>query len=169
MQNFSDLTRKKFLNYLSSLGISQKSHKNYKSDINHFLSWLKIHIKSFGASCESLDEAFAFLKPTTALSYREEMAKSSVPHKTINRRLSTLRHFSRFMTISQILDFNFMEGIENVAVRNPKRLNQDGLIGEFRAHLAAQKASANTIKNYLSDINQFLSWLDKEQKMTLKN
>ncbi|MEK7470837.1 MAG: site-specific integrase, partial [Patescibacteria group bacterium] len=90
--------------------------------------------------------------------------ENRVPVATINRRLSTLRHFGRFLTSYQTLDFNFMEGIENATSVKKPQANAISIINEFRAHLEAEKSSPNTIKNYLSDVRQFLSWLETNQE-----
>lgn len=164
MQNTYDSTKNNFFYYLSSLGISLKSHKNYRSDISHFHSWLKVKIKSFGSICESLEESIPFLNPSLAGEYKSDLVDAKVPAKTINRRLSTLRHLSRFFTVSQIIDFNFMEGIENVTAVVKPKVDQISVLNEFRTQLEAEKASPNTIKNYLSDIRQFLAWLEANQE-----
>lgn len=160
MQNLFDFTKKDFFNYLTSLGISLKSHKNYRSDISHFHAWLKIKVKAFGSLCETLDDAVPFLNSSIATEYRSELLNARVPVKTINRRLSTLRHLSRFLTSTLIADFDFMGGVENVNDNKKSPINTSSVIGEFRAYLEAEKASQNTIKNYLSDIHQFLVWLE---------
>ena len=160
MQNINDLTKKDFFNYLTSLGITPAPHKNYRSDISHFHSWLNTKIKTLGSISESLTDAIPFLNSSTAHEYKSELANAKIPAKTINRRLSTLRHLSRFLTSTQLADFDFMMGIENISGSPKSRVNLNSAISEFRAHLEAEKASPNTIKNYLSDIRQFLSWLE---------
>jgi len=157
MHNLIDSTKKNFFNYLTSLGISQKSHKNYRSDISHFHAWLTTRVKSIGSFCETLGEAIPFLNSSVAFEYVSQLVNTGVPAKTINRRLSTLRHLSRFLTSTQLLNFDFMAGIENIT--------SVSVVNEFRAHLEGQKASPNTIKNYLSDIRQFLTWLEANQEI----
>ena len=169
MQNTLDSTKRDFFNYLTSLGINPSSHKNYRSDLGHFHSWLAARLKAIGAFSESLSDAVAFINPGLATSYRSELMGAKIPGKTINRRLSTLRHLARFLTSSQLLDFNFMETIENVTTSKKPAVNSSSLVNEFRAHLEAEKASPNTIKNYLSDINQFLTWLESNQQSTINN
>ncbi len=164
MQNILDSTKKDFFYYLSSLGISPMSHKNYRSDISHFHGWLKAHVKAFGAICETLGDAIPFLSTKVAGEYKTQLLNAKIPAKTVNRRLSTLRHFGKFLTSYQTLDFNFMEGIENATSVKKPQANAISIINEFRAHLEAEKSSPNTIKNYLSDVRQFLSWLETNQE-----
>jgi site-specific recombinase XerD len=155
-----DSTKKEFVKYLDSLGLSPKSHKNYRSDLSHFLSWAILKIRSFGSYVESLSEIVPFLTNGLAREYKDYMNENAAPPKTINRRLSTLRHLSRFLTASQIADSDFMNGIENVGTGQKKKPAIDPVMTNFRSYLEAEKVSPNTIKNYLSDIKQFMNWLE---------
>lgn len=151
----------KFEKHLSSLEISSKSLKNYKSDISHFLTWAKYELNTLGTYIENLDELIPFFDENLAHEYKNFMTNGSMPRKTINRRLSTLRHLSKFLVISQLIDVDFMANIQNItdAKRKPTT-PQSMLIKNFISHLEVQKVSKNTIKNYLSDIEQFLKWYE---------
>ncbi len=171
-----DSIKNNFSKYLTNLGISPKSHKNYRSDLSHFSGWLILKIRSFGSYVENLTESVPFLSHNLSLEYKNYMLQNNMPIKTVNRRLSTLRHFSRFLVSSQIIDSNFMEDIENavlvseakeVEVKNSRFSDHPSRytlpIEEFRSYLQSEKVSDNTIKNYLSDIKQFMSWLESNQ------
>lgn len=163
-----DSIKNEFVKYLESLGISPKSHKNYRSDLSHFIGWAILKIRSFGSYVESLSEIVPFLTLELAKNYKNYMTENSVPNKTINRRLSTLRHLSRFLTGMQIIDLDFMNGIENVGIGTKEKspiTNYNLVVNDFRAFLEAEKVSSSTIKNYLSDIKQFMSWLESNQQI----
>ncbi len=156
----SDSVKNQFLKYLDLCGLSLMSLKNYRSDLNHFLGWLILRVRSTGAYIESLTESIPFLSPDQASAYRKYMSDNSFPVKTINRRLSTLRHLSKFLVDSQILDSNFMMGIANINLNSKKKPDVNPILGDFRSYLESEKVSPNTIKNYLSDIKHFVSWLE---------
>jgi len=150
-----------FENYLLSLGISPKSIKNYKSDISHFLGWAILKLKTFGTYVENLSELVPFLNRGMVLEYKEFVSINSVARKTINRRLSTLRQLSKFLITSEILDFDFMEQVKNIeASKGKSALSSSSVVKGFISHLEAGSVSKNTIKNYASDVRQFLSWLE---------
>lgn len=149
-----------FQNHLLARGISNKSLKNYKSDLSHFLGWAMLRLKSYGSYVEDLPELVPFLSSGLASEYKNFLTENSIPLKTINRRLSTLRHLAKFLIVSQILGLNFMEGIQNVGIATGKKLGPSNLIDDFVSHLQDQKISKNTIKNYASDVRQFLTWLE---------
>jgi site-specific recombinase XerD len=152
-----------FEKYLESTGISAKSIKNYKSDISQFLAWAKLKLKDLGAYAENILEMSPFLTSEFVAEYLSHLINNKLPRKTINRRLSTLRHLSRFLTSSQVIDSDFMSEIQNIT--DAPALKISGIsshpsVSEFKAFLEAEKISKNTIKNYLSDIRQFLNWLE---------
>jgi site-specific recombinase XerD len=160
LQNSEDSIKYKFGQYLSNLDISPKSHKNYRSDLTHFTGWLILRVRSFGSYIESLTEAVPFLSSSVAKEYRSYMAQNKIPVKTINRRLSTLRHFAKCLTGSQILDIDFMNGVENLSAGTGKKTSLTPIVEDYRSYLEAQKVSKNTVKNYVGDIRQFLAWVE---------
>lgn len=162
--NFDSL-KKDFIEYLSSLGVSTTSLKNYKSDISHFLGWSILKVRSFGSYIESLSELLPFLSSNLAGEYKKYLIENTTPDKTINRRLSTLRHLSRFLKKTQVINSDFMDGVDNIAVITLIKVANHPLINDFKSYLQAQKISHNTIKNYTSDIKQFFSWLENNQKI----
>jgi len=153
-----------FQNYLKTIGLSPKSLKNYKSDMSHFTGWAILKLKALGSYVESLEEITPFLSSKFIREYTGYMLENSTPNKSINRRLSTLRHLSKFLVGSQMIDFNFMDGIGNVGQVKKADSGSHFVIKDFQAHLEAQKISRNTIKNYVSDVNQFLIWLENYNK-----
>ena len=152
---------KEFYKYLYNLKISPKSHKNYRSDLNHFSRWLKLKLKSIGTYIESLSDAIPFLSTNLISDYKNFMIENSIPPKTINRRLSTLRHLSKFLVSTQIVDTDFLYSIENISSIKTFTDTASPLVTNFRSYLITEKVSPITIKNYLSDINQFVAWFDK--------
>ena len=153
-----------FQNYLKTKDLSLKSLKNYKSDITHFTGWSILKLKALGSYVENLEEITPFLSSKFINEYTGYMLENSISNKSINRRLSTLRHLSKFLVSSQVIGFDFMNGIENVGQAKKSDLGSDFVIKDFQAHLKAQKISRNTIKNYVSDVNQFLIWLKNYNK-----
>lgn len=145
-----------FYQFLINLGISAKSHKNYRSDLNHFSQWFVKKVRSLGTSVESFSEAIPFLNQETAGDYKKFLNKNNIPVKTVNRRLSTLRHLSNFLVSSDIVDFDFMKGQTNVTQAQD---NSFEVINRFAKFLEKEKVSQNTSKNYLSDVRQLFQSL----------
>lgn len=151
-----------FLNYLANKNLSKHSLKNYKSDLNHFASWIVLKVRSYGSLVNSLEDALPFLSRETASEYKEYLSENKIPLKTINRRLSTMRHLAEFLVKENLCDFNFMTGIENKRNQSiNKEISLKPIVDDFKAFLEAEKVSSSTLKNYMSDINQFMDWLAK--------
>ncbi len=147
----------KFLDYLVELDVAVTSLKHYKSDVKHFVSWLINEIAEFGVSAENLSEVTPFITKQSANEYRDHLINNSASKKTVNRKLSTLRHLGKFMYTVEVVDYNFSEHVVNIPT--VRKLKPNKLIRDFEAHLLEENISPNTIKSYLSDINQFMNWV----------
>lgn len=156
----TDKVVKIFLEYIELLGVSKKTEKNYRSDISNFTLWMMNRVKTWGVAAKNLAETVPFIDKQTGFDYKKHLRNKTNSIKTVNRRLSTLRHFGRFLASEQILNFDFMEKVTNVSTKKSPSKN---LISNFEAHLKTEKVSKNTIKGYLSDTRQFLLWLEQQQ------
>ena len=172
MESFidSDKFLEYFFNYLSKSGVSDRSFKYYRSDISHFSSWMILKIRTWGTFADSLLEIIPFINSSLVAEYRDFLTKNDISPKTINRRLSSLRHLSHFLILSQISDSDFMEGISNVSLSiSKKNFLLHPLLPQFQKELEDQKVSKNTIKNYLSDIRHFLNWIETNKQSSISN
>ena len=152
----------KFLEKLHLEGKSSVSIKNYKSDISHFLAWATLRLKTYGNYAESILEICPFINHDFFNEYKNYLVENKTKEKTINRRLSTLRNFSTFLYFSQLVDKDYMRGIQNVGIgilSSMQEKTQD-IVDKFRDSLIkSEKVSANTVKNYVADVRSFLTWV----------
>jgi len=165
----SDFIKKEFIKYLGLRGLSPESFKNYKSDLSHFISWAILKIRSRGSYVESLTEIVPFLSLDLGSEYKSYMIENSVPAKTVNRRLSTLRNLARFLLENKSLDFDFSQGLKNIGsnLKEPAKVNP--IFNDFKSHLVSEKVSPNTIKNYISDVKHFLTWLEQNESGSMNH
>lgn len=163
----NDFIAQEFFNYLVKNGVSSSTLKNYKSDIKHFSDWITRSVKSLGVFAESLTEVTPFINSSTAQSYKSFLESIGSPSKTINRKLSTLRKLSGFLLSNNILHFDFVSETKNIQEAQPKTKTNtnkiETIFKDFQIYLENEKTSKNTIKNYLSDIKQFFSWIDSQK------
>jgi len=152
MKNINNIKNieKNFLNYLSEMNLSRSSIKNYKSDISYFIRWLNYKYPK-GAlskfSLSAIDEYISFLR------------SSKTSYVTINRRLTTLRHFTNFLVERGFIDRNFMKQYRNVDKRSESDMRK--LLGFFEENLLYEGVSGKSAKNYKSDVKSYISWLYK--------
>lgn len=180
--------------------LSPASIKNYLSDLNFFLGFVK-------TSFQQQDLKLAHLSPATFSSYRQHLvdqlnsadsgsaagsaagstsgstpgsaagsadsgSASGLSLATANRRLSALRHFGAFLKQTNLLDTNPALALPNLDALNLKSqpaaitLTQRQILRHYSRFLKHEKLSSSTIKNYLSDLNQYLLWAQKTYKTT---
>ena len=159
---------KKFILKLQNEGKSKVSVKNYKSDINHFLAWAVLKLKTFGSYASSVTEICPFLSKDFFNEYKSYLVQNKVKYKTINRRLSTLRNFSSFLYSTHLIDEDFMAGIQNVGIGKASNMQEKtrDIVDGFRKSLTEDnKISSNTVKNYVADVRSFLTWMSVDSKL----
>jgi site-specific recombinase XerD len=155
-----DQITKDFILHLEESGISSVSLKNYKSDLNHFSGWIILKVKTLGIFAETLTECIPFFSTSIGQEYKNFLVSNDTPNQTTNRRLSTLRNLSRFMVMTQIINFDFMDGLVGAGLSSESGRTIDPIIEKFTKHLEQQRASKNTIKNYVADLRHFVNWIN---------
>jgi site-specific recombinase XerD len=156
-----DKITQSFYSYLENLGVSKFTFKNYKSDLNHFVKWMTKKVSSLGASANNLTEVVPFISEKTIKQYKNYLQRESLSTKTVNRRLATMRHLGMFLVKAQILEFNFTKEVENVGTsKKEPSPSYEAIISSFEKQLKEEKVSKNTLKNYISDVKQFLRWAE---------
>ena len=140
----------KFKAYLVNKKLSKASIKNYISDVRQFMTW-------------SANGTFDVTSATAYKNYHSYLLSLHLPPATFNRYLATLRSFGAFLKTEKLLMFNPTIGLENISKdikRTTKPVNQEQkLLIKFHMSLEKEKLSRSTIKNYLSDVRQFLEFL----------
>lgn len=150
-----------FLYDLKFSGLSDNSIRFYKSDVSSFILWLKLEVKKTGIIADDFKDLLPFLKSSFGNVYKNNLISKNIPTMTINRKLSVLRKFSSFLQSKEFIPFDFTKNLQNISVAvSKKTVNFYAVTEDFKKHLEQNKASKNTIKNYLADIHHFLNWID---------
>lgn len=149
---------KQFESYLKDeLKVRGATLRNYRSDIGHFLSWTTLHLKAQGVDIEN-DNVVPHFTGLLVANYKTYHIENKIPEGTTNRRLSTLRNFGKFLVKSGLLTENPAQLLNNLS-KDKAPLDSEVILEEFETHLKEEGISRVTLKNYLSDIRQFLSWI----------
>lgn len=154
-----ELLEKKFGLFLNNKGICLVTQKNYLSDLRHFLSWLTFFLKSKKISVDETNPLLltSFIDEKLVSRYKNFLSLNRVCQKTANRRLSTLRKFCSFCISQGWLNSNPAKKVVNIGKKeNPV----EKTLTKFKLSLKSEGVSKVTIKNYLSDIRQFLTWAE---------
>lgn len=153
------MLEKKFGLYLKTKGVSPITQKNYLSDLRHFLGWFFLVLKSKKIVVDQSDPSSfcSYITKEVTSRYKNFLSVNRIPPKTINRRLSTLRKFCSFCIAQGYLQENPAKHITNVG---KKKDPVEEILKKFNKALEEEGTTNVTIKNYLSDIKQFLIWVE---------
>lgn len=125
--------------------------KNYLSDVRRFINWYEQSTRRIFSPEE--------LTSNILTAYQTELMggdNNSLPAaRSAKRYLSSLRRFGQFLKDSGAIEAN------PFLVPEPVKTPIDPwFIQDFKNFLSSEQASKLTIKNYLIDVKQFLSWLE---------
>jgi len=138
-----------FKNFLLAEKISPVSLKNYLSDFRHFAGWLILKLKVKNEKLKIEDGA---INHALIEEYKSYLIENNLPHKTVNRRLSTIRKFCSFCISQGWMKENPAKKIANV--RHPQGVN---ILQQFKEDLEKENIDPQTINSYLDDVREFLS------------
>lgn len=150
---------KAFKNYLVVEGHSPVTTRNYISDLNHFLAWFELRLRGRNHLVyqNEIENISSYFTPQTVEDYKNFLINNKLPITTTNRRLSTLRAFAKFCLLQNWIFKNPTKEIKNQAKKTDQTRE---ILIKFRRSLEKEGISSNSIKNYLSDIGSFLTWLE---------
>ena len=151
-----------FKKYLTAENISHQTIKQYLSDYRHFIDWCAFQSSSLGHNKAinfiNLD-VLPFFTTENMHEYRQYLLQAQAPHKTVNRRLSTLRKLSSFLCSEKSIVENPMTDVVNIS--DESTVSTSGMLDNIITDYAKtinlpqqQKATeVNTVKDFLSFIN----------------
>lgn len=161
---FSQVAFENYLEY--ELKVSRKTIRNYRSDLNHFLAWSTFKLQTLGKRINNTEDVLPHLSFSLLESYKHFLLTNKVPSSTVNRRLSALRNFCKYLSFKGHLKDNPALGVANIEEVKPFEEQVESLLSAFEEELKERKASKATTKNYVSDVRQFLIWVNSELNPT---
>jgi len=131
------------------------SIKNYLSDIRHFFGWLSLYIGSHELKViDSNCPIRSFITTQAINDYKSYLFENEIPHKTINRRLSTIRKLCTFCIEQKILDENPVKHILNI-LSLPGAQTEE-IVKEYEEQLKSQGVNQAVITSSLNTIQELL-------------
>ncbi len=143
-----------FKKYLITENFSLVSLKNYLSDFRHFAGWFDFYLRSHKKTDNSNNfqnyiDSIKHINNDTIFEYRNYLIENNLPHKTINRRLSTIRKFCSFCISQGWLKENPTKKITNI---KNSHINED--IKEIQDKKALLSPKNNNIASKILEIPQ---------------
>lgn len=148
-----------YRNYLSSEKVSSITVRSYVSDARFFLKWFLPFMASSVKSPSNINLIDLLKQVSKPLleQFSFYLISQEIPLKSINRKYSALRKLGTFCQVQNLFAENIFDDLKNLTVNVPFP-EQDFHLNQFKDQLLKNKVSPNTVKNYLADIKQFLSW-----------
>ncbi len=155
-----------FKEYLLAGNIQPISIKNYLSDFRHFAGWLTLVIASDSEAISNRivsspsaprDDITPFITSNRITEYKSYLLENKIPHKTINRRLSTVRKFCSFCISQGWMKENPGRQIQNAGVKTPSPNDENQILTQFEQSLIKENLNQSIIKSFLDDIREFLA------------
>lgn len=155
-------------NNIEKKTLKNVSIKNYLSDLRHFLGWLILYLKShqFPVSLSSqtpLEKQVEMIKIIDVKiidEYKTYLKENSIPIKTINRRLSTLRKFFSFCISQGWLNENPAKQIQNLKFKRENdqwSFQKKTILNQFKSDLEKENIPQDKVISYLKDIEEFFT------------
>jgi site-specific recombinase XerD len=159
-----NLIRQTFKLYLNQAGVSPATSRNYLSDLNHFLSWLSLETRKthhpLPLSPAALPTA---LSSKMIKKYYFYLVENQVPTATVRRRFSSLRKWGQQITASDWIAANPFLTANYPQVPHPLRdISTSDIFRKFKTSLEKEGTNPSTIRNYLSDVRHFVTWLEAQ-------
>lgn len=141
--------------------VGKKTLRNYRADLRHFLLWCQSELLKEGLLLNNLEDLIPHLGYPLFSRYRSWHITTGADLSTANRRFSTLRSFGNYLYIRGLVPTNPSEHVDNIRKEVVANKNQE-IIESFERHLKKSPISVVTLKNYISDIRQFLNWIESQ-------
>jgi site-specific recombinase XerD len=154
---------KMFNDFLSKQGLSDKTISNYCSDVRHFLEWIVANNGQMFSGVINSSVFFSMITPELLSAYRDQQIAGGIPASTVNRRLSSVRMLFKSATDAGLTLANPTQTLRNFSPSVPQETQtMESILGSFEQSLRHDGAADGTVKNYVSDVQQFLIW--RQQK-----
>lgn len=152
---------KSFERYLFSQkqSASKATVKNYISDISRFVKWYESAFKQ-PFNPVKINQAVIESYKTLSLYQQDAYLKPGIQTlsaKSVERHISSLKKFFTFLYETQAISSN---PFTQVLPKTQQELSLVNTLLPFKNYLYENKISDLSIKNYLIDIQQFLTWLE---------
>lgn len=122
--------------------LSTVSKRNYLSDVKQFINWLQAR-----NSNNTLNKCRCIISEDNLTSYFEYLVSENRPARSINRKLSSLRHLLGYCLSNGLITDNYAKSIPNI--------NQmPSLVETFSLENELSERERNDIEDFLVFLNQ---------------
>ncbi len=139
--------------WLNNFHYSKVTTKNYLADLSRYFSYLESRPQTISLGSPQI------FSSSLILPYVDSLVSN--PNK--KRYLSSLNLFCQFAVDQNIVGINpLKETIQEKKSSLHKDLTLTELTQAFKSHLESKNTPSSTVRNYINDLNQYISWLDTQ-------
>ena len=124
-----------FESYLLNSEVSNVTLRNYRADLGNFLTWTQTFLARRGVTVLNDSSLVAQFSPFLIKEYVKSQTLENTPPATINRRLSSLRSFGKFLVGTGYLKDNPFSSFQNLP--NPVTAKQQGSQAKLEVLISA--------------------------------
>lgn len=166
--NYQSVIEFNFEIFLKRHGCSDKTRRNYRSDLRNFFDWLIQTILSTQFTHLNVGHLVQATTIESISGYKISLTESSTPHATINRRLSAVRMFCECAVENSWMQTNPAAVVPNVVSKKLSAIETDSqMLKDFETYLKSGGAARTTIRSYINDIREFLTWYATENQTVI--
>ena len=139
--------------WLAHQGYSESTARNYLADLGKYLEYINHLPQVISLNIPSSPEPVEghILSPTIVGLYVAYLSgKMNSP-----RYLASLNKFCQFALDQQLISQNPLKTVH----RSPRQPELTDLVTLYETHLIKHNTPTSTIRNYINDLNQYISWL----------
>jgi len=164
LRDYQAILENGFEQFLLAQEASDKTRKNYRSDIRQFLNWLISTIQSRNIEAPKTKEALLKLVNSDFLeNYKSSQTLEHTPASTINRRLSAIRMFFRCALRNGWTYDDPAVQISNISRPTENSPYSDVMreaLGAYRRYKEQSHASDQIDQEFI-DIQEFFEWFNQ--------
>jgi site-specific recombinase XerD len=147
--------------WLKAKPYSESTSRNYLADLGKYLNYVNHLPQTVSLDPNSSSDTHIFSPSIISLYITYLSGKNNA-----GRYLASLNQFCQFAIDQHLISQNPLRSIlkqhhhpDNLA----SETNLNHLLGIYQQQLISQKTAPVTIKNYLNDLHQYISWLETNQ------
>lgn len=156
LYNLSDF-EKLFRSYLVAGNVSYPTLRNYLSDFRHFYGWI---LRSGKVSSFQLQQIGGIITIDAVLAYKQYLLDLSLPHKTVNRRLSTLRKFCTYCVEQGWMKQNPAKAVSNIGnLGTSHDTSIDQILNSFKVEIMRSGMGLHKAQSHVDNVREFFAMM----------
>ena len=137
--------------WLKAKSYSDSTARNYLADLGKYLNYVN-HLPQTVSLDPSASSGIHILSPEIISLYASYLSGKN----NASRYLASLNQFCQFALNQHLISQNPLKSLH----KNSSAPNASDLVDLYQQHLTKHNTPVSTIRNYINDLHQYISWLE---------